>query len=142
MKVNDNTIVAKEKAAYTLHTSDNGQESIVYDTTYQGHRLVPNTMNAKKGKKDPTGLNTGIDNDGITNDDLRSLYAAHDDLTYIHLDETLDNDLTNLAITDDQLPLDNDLDDVIQQLALTAISTVSAASIYIPCNYKEAMKSP
>jgi hypothetical protein len=40
MKVNDNTIVAKEKAAYTLHTSDDGQESIIYDTTYQGHRLV------------------------------------------------------------------------------------------------------
>jgi hypothetical protein len=142
MKVNDNTVVAKEKAAYTLYTSDEGQESMVYDPTYQGHRLVSNTMNTKKGKKDPTGLDIGIDDDGITNDDLLGLYAAHNDLTYIHIDETLDDDLTNLAITDDQLPLDDDLDDVIQQLALTAISAVSAASIYIPRNYKEAMKSP
>ena len=153
-KEGTNILRSREKAAYTLtESSDKEEYTIIYDPTFKGHKYCTHPRGQRT--HDNTDHNPEYD-DGILDDDLRDLA---DDLTdvitsasnltdYITIDEELDSDLAVLTIQDQfpldddlHLLLDDDLDDLNHLIAMTA-PAVSAASIRIPRNYNEAMKTP
>jgi hypothetical protein len=127
MRISDNTLQSKEKAAYSVTYDDDGNAHTEYNPNYKGtrvHGLPRREAQSDQSTNDQPDDSNKFDKD-ILDEDLHHLALS----ALIYYNEPITVNET----------LDNNLVDIRSHLAMTAIS---ASSIRIPRNYKEAMTMP